>query len=192
MRVGVHGVNLINSVVLVKGRRKIVLRRCLLKQVVFFPFVFIVVALVETLRSDLSPQGVALKPQLGAGSTTQLPPIGIERLRLFRITRPLTQSWRGVLETNPSLPPTFFDGQCWIVKGLVQYHAPFQALLEPFQRDNLHPPIPGMFVLVARGRRGDKMGDDLGEVAVILGAVLIDCLLDVFPLLRCAWSAPVT
>jgi hypothetical protein len=192
MRVGVGGVNLIYGVILVKGRRKIVLRRGLLEQVVFFPLIFIMIALVETRCSDLSPQGVTLKSQLGAGSTTQLPPIGIQRLKQFSITRPLTQSWRGVLETDPSLPPTLFDGQCWIVKGLVQYHAPFQALLEPFQRDNLHPPVQGMFVLVARGRCGDKMGDDLGEVAVILCAVLIDSLLDVFPLLRCASSAPVT
>lgn len=192
MCVGIHGVNSIFSVVLVKDSRMIVLLRGLLEQVVFLPFVFVMVALVETRCSDISPQGVALKSQLGAGSTTQLPPIGIERLRLFSITRPLTQSWRGVLETDPSLPSTLFDGQCWIVKGLVQYHAPFQALLEPFQRDNLHPPVQGMFVLVARGRRGDKMGDDLGEVAVILGAVLVDCLLDVFPFLRCTSSAPVT
>ena len=48
-----------------------------------------------------------------------------------------------------------------------------------------------MFVLAARGRRGDKMGDNLGEIAVILGAVLIDCVLDVFAFLRCASSAPV-
>ena len=90
MRVGIHVIISVDSVVLIKGHRRIVLLRGLLEQVVFFPFVFIMVALVETRCGDLSPQGVALESQLGAGSTTQLPPIGNERLRLFSITRPLT------------------------------------------------------------------------------------------------------
>ena len=46
-----------------------------------------------------------------------------------------------------------------------------------------------MFVLLA-GRRGcDKVGNVLGEIAMILSPVLIDRLLDVLPLFCCALSA---
>jgi len=46
-----------------------------------------------------------------------------------------------------------------------------------------------MLVLLAGWRGSDQVRDDLGQIAMVLGAVPIDRLLDVASLLRCASSA---
>lgn len=46
-----------------------------------------------------------------------------------------------------------------------------------------------MLVLFSCRRRSDEVRDVLGEVAMVFCAVVVDRLLDVLPLLRCASSA---
>jgi hypothetical protein len=46
-----------------------------------------------------------------------------------------------------------------------------------------------MLVLLAGGRGSNQVRDDLCKIAVVLGPVRVDRLLDVSPLLRCASSA---
>ena len=55
--------------------------------------------------------------------------------------------------------------------------------MEPFQRYNLHPPVQGVLVLLARWRRCDEVGDGFGEIAVVLGSVGVYILLYALSLL---------
>jgi hypothetical protein len=153
------------------------------------PIILIVLLSFEACCGDTSPQRLALATHLGAGSTSQLAPKGIERLARLCFSVTLSNGGRREFPAIPGAAPPFFDRYCGVVEGLVEDHAPLEALLKPLQRHNLHPPTKSMLVLLARWGRCDEVRDGFGEIAMILGPIAVDCLLDVSSLFGCASSA---
>jgi hypothetical protein len=139
----------------------------------------------ETGCRDARPKGITLATHFGACRATELSSKRVESLAWFCVSRALSQGGRRGQCAIPCALPSLLDRHGGVVEGFVQHHAPLETLIEPFQRHNLHAPIQRVFVLLARRRCCDEVGDGLGEVAVVLGSVGVDGLLNVLALLSC-------
>jgi hypothetical protein len=155
----------------------------------FGPIVSVVLLPIKACCSDASPQCLALAAHLRAGSTSQLASEGIECLARFGVSCALPNGGRREFSTVPCANTAFFDGHGRLVEHLVEHHAPLQTLLEPLQRDDLHPPAERMLVLFAGRVRCDEVRNSLGEIAVVLRPVAVDSFLDVSSLFGCATLA---